>query len=294
MTVINKVESKTCPLCSSKCLGRPYMDLAEIWKCNSCGLFYFYPQPDLDYLRDHYGKEYFISRSSVEVGYDNYLQDEENICRTFRKRFYYIERFLKSPGTLLDIGCAAGFFLGIAKEKRWKAEGIEISDFMAQHARSRGFSVFHGALEEYSVRPRTFDLVSMWDVIEHLRDPRKDLLKANQLLKPGGYFIFTTPAIDSWPHYLFKSRWMGFKDKEHLFFFTKKNIARILEETGFRICFDKFEGKYVSLDLLKRRIACYSKGLSDLLRKGLRPKWGRAFNFYINPFDIRLVIAQKI
>ena len=213
-----------CYLCQGPTTHRLYASLPKIWICKKCGLVFHYPQPELDFLKEHYGKGYFISRSSVAVGYDNYLRDEE-----------YAE----------------------------KADAA-------------------------------FDMVTVWDVFEHLRDPRKDLCKIHRLLKRGGCLVMTTPAIDSLPHFLFRERWMGFKEEEHLFFFSKKTMNSLLAQCGFKVRFMKFEGKYVSLDLLKRRIGCYWKGLSEYLRRSFPTRWGRSNNLYINPMDIRLVIAQKI
>ncbi len=284
-----------CYLCQTPAIHRLYAALLKIWVCSNCGLVFHYPQPGLEFLKEHYGEGYFISRSSAEIGYDNYLRDEENIRASFRKRFRYVAPLFPKPGRLLDVGCAAGFFLSEAAKGGWNAEGIEISSFMAQYARRSGLRVFEGALEEYpECIDAVFDMVTAWDVFEHFRDPRKDLEKIFHLLKPGGYLAMTTPAIDSLPHFLFRERWMGFKEEEHLFFFSKKTITTLLVQCGFRVRCMKFEGKYVSLDLFKRRIGCYWKGLSDYLRRSLPASWGRNKNFYVNPMDIRLVIAQKI
>ena len=284
-----------CYLCQGPTTHRLYASLPKIWICKKCGLVFHYPQPELDFLKEHYGKGYFISRSSVAVGYDNYLRDEENIRMSFRKRFRYIDRFFVKPGRLLDVGCAAGFFLSEAVSRGWNAEGVEISAFMSQYAQRSGLRVFEGAFEEYAEKAdAAFDMVTVWDVFEHLRDPRKDLCKIHRLLKRGGCLVMTTPAIDSLPHFLFRERWMGFKEEEHLFFFSKKTMNSLLAQCGFKVRFMKFEGKYVSLDLLKRRIGCYWKGLSEYLRRSFPTRWGRSNNLYINPMDIRLVIAQKI
>lgn len=288
-------ECPVCYLCQSSRTRRPYASLPKIWACEECGLIFHYPKPDLCFLKEHYGEGYFISRSSVETGYDNYLRDEENIRRSFRRRFRYIERFLPKPGRLLDVGCAAGFFLSEASKKSWNAEGIEISAFAAKLAKNSGFQVFEGALEEYPEDANSvFDMISLWDVFEHLRDPRKDLQKLCRLLKPNGYLFLTTPAIDSLPHFLFRDRWMGFKEEEHLFFFSERTMRLLFLQCGFRIRFVKLEGKYVSFDLFKRRIGCYWKGLSGYLRKYFPTESGKAKSFYVNPMDIRLVVVQKI
>jgi SAM-dependent methyltransferase len=230
----------------------------------------------------------------VEVGYDHYLQDEKNIKRSFARRFEAIAKFCLNPGKLLDVGCAAGFFLAVARERGWDAHGVEISDFAAAYAQKSGFDVFRGGLEEYPPSSGAFDLVTLWDVIEHLRDPREGLQKIHELLKPGGYLVLTTPAVDSWTHRIFRDKWMGFKDVEHLFFFSRKTLKELLTQCGFRVRSVTFEGKYVSLDLFKRRLAYYWKGSAGLLDRILPIEGGLFSDFYVNPFDIQRVIAERV
>ncbi len=271
-----------------------YPNLPKVFRCAACGAVFLHPQPGLAMLREHYGEKYFTSRVSVEVGYDHYVQDEANIKKSFERRFRVIERYCGGSGKLLDVGCAAGFFLAVARDHGWDARGVEISDFAASYAKRSGFDVFKGALEEYPGTPGTFDLVTLWDVIEHLRDPKAALQKIRSLLKPGGHVVLTTPAIDSWTHRIFRDKWMGFKDVEHLFFFSRKTMTELLRQCGFRVSSVKFEGKYVSLDLFKRRIDYYWKGSSKVLDLLLSRGKTSGCDFYVNPFDIQRVIAQKL
>ncbi len=283
-----------CELCGSAKAKRLYASLPKVYECENCRFIFSFPQPSLDELKELYAESYFISRQSVASGYDDYIRDEENIRRTFQKRFRTIDRFQTKPGRVLDIGCAAGFFLSVARERGWDVKGIEISEYAANYARKSGLDVHCGPLETFNpAGEKLFDVVTLWDVIEHVRSPRSDLEKVSRLLKPGGWLVLATPDVDSLTHWLFRDRWMGFKDDEHLFFFSKKTLTQLLDQCGFQVVLSKFEGKYVSLDLFKRRIGCYSKFLSSFLRKTLQPKAGKSTDFYVNPFDIRLFIAQK-
>jgi len=283
----------TCELCDRYDFSQPYGGLPHIRKCDHCSLVFQYPKPNAHELKSLYSKDYFVSQTSKCKGYDNYLRDESNILRTFERRVRILDRFQRPPGHLLDIGCAAGFFLTAARESGWNAQGIELSEFAAEEAKQKGHRVYCGTLENFDHPPGRFETVSMWDVIEHLPDPRLDILRINKLLKMGGSFVFTTPAIDSVPAWLFKDRWMGFKENEHLYFFSKQTLKALLDLCGFRVKMLKFEGKYISFDLFKRRIACYSPWLSATLRKLFRHD-KKAFDFYMNPFDIYLVIAEKV
>lgn len=293
-------ENKACPaevfsceLCGSSKNRTLYRSLPKLHRCLDCGLVYTHPMPTPAELMELYDDQYFVSHSSTVKGYDNYLRDRDNICRTFRKRFGYIRRFLAQPGRVLDVGCAAGFFLSVAREMGWDAEGLDISDFAVELVRAEGFKAFCGPLENFPQPEKPYDLVTMWDVIEHVPSPKAYLERIGRLLRPGGYLVIATPVIDSLPRMIFGDRWMGFKEHEHLYFFSSKTLGRILRQTGFNPVFSKLEGKYISFDLFKRRIGCYSRPVSGILRKFFSPKAVRPFDFYINPWDIRLVIARK-
>jgi len=285
--------SSPCELCGGGDSRVLYPALPLIRQCRECGLIFHYPQPSENELKELYGEDYFISKHSAESGYDNYLRDEENISRTAAKRLAYIEKYQPDKGRLLEIGCATGFFLKTALSRGWDCEGIEFSGFASAYARSQGLKVMSGSVQDYTTE-NPFDVIALWDVIEHVPSPRKDLLKMRALLKPGGTLVLATPAVDSLTHYLYRDKWMGFKDVEHLYFFSRKTLSGLLQDCGFQVKKVKWEGKYISLDLLKRRIGCYSKFLSNFLRKRIPAKYGKSINFYINSFDIQLVVAQKI
>jgi SAM-dependent methyltransferase len=291
----NEIQSEgvRCLLCPGDEIRRLYPSLPKVLRCENCGLVFLHPQPDIAFLKQHYGEKYFTSRSSVEVGYDNYLRDEENIKRSFRRRLKAIERYFEKPGKLLDVGCAAGFFLAVARERGWDPHGVEISDFAASYAQKQGFDVLKGTLEEYPATAASFDLVTLWDVLEHLKDPKESLKRIHSLLKPGGHLVLTTPAIDSWTNRIFRDKWMGFKDLEHLFFFSRETLKGLLVQCGFKVCSVRFEGKYVSMDLFKRRLAYYWKGSEKLLEKLLPSGKSSSSDLYVNPFDIQRVIAQR-
>jgi len=282
-----------CELCGSLIMSPFSKKLERVFKCKGCGLVFQYPQPSLGMLKGLYDEGYFLSDASKNKGYDNYLRDEPNIRRTFAKRIEYIHRFHPREGRLLDVGCASGFFLAVAHENSWESHGLELSEYAAEEGRKLGRDIVCGTLDDFEAPDGSYDVVTMWDVIEHMRRPRMDLEAANRLLKLGGSLALTTPAIDSLPAWLFREKWMGFKEDEHLYFFSKKTLTRLLEQCGFSLRLLKFEGKYISYDLFKRRVCCYSPRISAMLRRFHPPK-SKSFDFYMNPFDIYLIIAQKV
>ena len=102
-----------------------------------------------------------------------------------------------SPGAILDVGCAFGTFLAIARERGWTARGVEISQFAAQFAREhRDLTVFNGDLQAFEGADESFDVLTFWDSIEHVADPGENLRRACRLLRRGGLMLLTTDNFD--------------------------------------------------------------------------------------------------
>jgi len=200
--------TQTTPFCPSNGRG--------LVQCQGCGLVYVSPRPDPEELYKLYGESYFHNNDSGTVGYTNYLKDEGNIRQTFRRRLKHLEQFIK-PGRALDIGCATGFFLAEAETRGWQAEGVDVSEFAVQYARDQvGVSARQGDLLRMDLPAGAYDLVTMWDVIEHVPDPMAFIERAAALLRSGGVFVLATPDVDSLPARLTGKRWVGYKlSEEH-------------------------------------------------------------------------------
>ncbi|MGC8787731.1 MAG: methyltransferase domain-containing protein, partial [Anaerolineae bacterium] len=168
----------------------------HIVRCRQCGLVYVNPRYREDFLQQLYTAEYYdhdgIRNGQAFFGYEDYIADEENIKITFAKRLRTIERFA-NKGRLLDVGCATGFFLDLARAKGWEVVGSEVSEFAARYAREKlGLEVRLGALKELHFEAEAFDVVTMWDVIEHVADPMGDLLEVWRILRADGLLSLIT------------------------------------------------------------------------------------------------------
>ena len=134
----------------------------------------------------------------------------------------------------------------------------------------------------------------MWDYIEHSADPSSDLAVANRLLKTGGLLALTTPDISSLPARMSGSRWMGIKQEEHLFYFSRDTMKKLLDKCRFEPVRSEHVGKYIDGRFFSRRIGLYSRALQRLFEwltglPGIRDKI-----FYVNPYDIMLVYGKKM
>ena len=285
---------ESCDLCGSSEKSSVHADI-DMVRCAACGLVYVDRRVHEDDLGQVYGEAYFRSSDSQELGYDDYVGERANLGRTFGRRVRGIERALgRSGGRLLDIGCATGFFLDVARSRGFDVQGLEVSAYAARLAREElGLDVHLGPLRGFPTPELPFDVVTLWDVIEHSLEPLQDLRRVAGLLRPGGLLVLATPDVESWPARLYGRRWIGIKEHEHFFYFSRRTITRCLEETGFRV--ERFGtiGKYVSMGFFIKRIGHYYPRLEKHLEALARACRLLDRSVYIDPRDLMIVYARR-
>jgi 2-polyprenyl-3-methyl-5-hydroxy-6-metoxy-1,4-benzoquinol methylase len=288
-------DAGACNLCGSV-ERRPYRPGTGLGlvRCERCRLVYVHPRPGLAEIAAVYDERYFRSEDSGTVGYADYLGDEANIRRTFARRLERLERWVR-PGRVLDVGCAAGFFLDEARRRGWTPQGLDVSAFAVQYARTRfGCDVRHAGLLEASLPAAAYDLVTMWDVIEHVPDPAACVRRAAELLRPGGLLALATPDLGSLPARLTGARWIGYKlSREHLYYFERRTLRRLLGTAGLEVVDTRHVGKYVSVRLFLDRLGRYTPWLAGPLDRAARALGLSARAVYANPLDIVWVTARK-
>jgi len=238
-----------CELCGND-LYKPLIT-EDQWcygKCAECGLISLYPMPDKDMILSLYKKASGYLNNRLQ-GPDRYTHWVE--CRNKR-----LSKLVGSPpysgASILDVGCATGLFLSQVKENGWQAYGIEVSEHTAEFARSKyGLDVRLGGAEDIlSVfGDGVFDVITLWDVIEHLHHPMQTARHLYRALKPGGQLYLATPNADGWVaqyHWQTARRWWNYwphpEPPYHLYQFDRQTIRRMVSEAGFgsiRFVFDE-------------------------------------------------------
>jgi SAM-dependent methyltransferase len=162
------------------------------------------------------------------------VEDGEDRARAARLYVQRLGRYAGARrGALLDVGCSTGAFLTAAVQDGWEVTGIEPSAWLAAQARARsGAEVHECSFEDWPLPARPFDAITMWDVLEHVEDPRAVLAKAGRALRSGGILGLNVPNIASLPARCMGRRWPLILP-EHTYYFTPASLARLLEETGF-------------------------------------------------------------
>jgi 2-polyprenyl-3-methyl-5-hydroxy-6-metoxy-1,4-benzoquinol methylase len=232
-------------------MPRPFLERNgfAVLACGACGLRFLHPQPAAEQLTALYGPDYFANAAPGAPGYDRYVEEMANIRRTFDNRLRLLPR--PAPGArLLDVGAAIGLFVERARAAGWDAEGLEPSRWASGYARDILHQpVREGILDAAAVPAGSCAVVTMWEVIEHLPDPAATLGAAARALAPGGLLALSTPDAGSTVARILGQRWPGWtKIPEHLFFFDRATLRRLLETAGFRV----EAMRYVSLTVSRR------------------------------------------
>jgi len=201
-------------------------------QCPQCGLIRQNPHLSWESLKDYYPEDY--------SPYTKIIETERSTARRMDRRYGMwkrlraLERF-QPGGRLQDVGCGTGVFLGEAQRSgRWELMGVEPSPQAAAYAQEAlGISVLAQRFDEADLPAGHFDAITMWNVLEHLDSPIRDLRRAYQLIRPGGWLVLAIPNVDGSGAKLFGRYWMGWDLPRHLYLFPKKQLRRILGEIGF-------------------------------------------------------------
>jgi SAM-dependent methyltransferase len=190
--------------------------------CRACGTLYARHDDGVERGGDY--NSYYHTASLCVPGFVERRHDE--IVAGFAP--------YRKTGRLLDIGCGAGSLLRAARRADWDAEGTDISRPAVEHARSEGFTVFCGELEEARYPEASFDVVTAIEVLEHVPDPRAVLSEIKRVLRPGGLFWGTTPHGRGMSARLLGLRWSVLSPPEHLQLFSLAGLRQLLHASDFR------------------------------------------------------------
>jgi 2-polyprenyl-3-methyl-5-hydroxy-6-metoxy-1,4-benzoquinol methylase len=193
-------------------------------------------------------------------------------------------RGFRNSGKLLEVGCARGDFLRVARES-FDAYGVEPNPELADFAAL--VAPVHRDLVE-TAPWCDFDVVASFHVIEHVDSPRRFIAAIRERLKPGGLAVIETPNIRSMPFRIFGKHWRQFIP-EHYFFFDPATITRLFQEEGLKVERTIRIGKYASVELIMNRFSRYLPLLSSMPRL---PGLSR-LTFRVDPMDIMLVFATR-
>ncbi len=285
MTQINQSNLRPCDLCGTTAprfiLDSPNLD-GPLVECIRCGFRYVGTRRS-NLVFGGGSAEHTTSKvREANAAFRHMPESEEHRLGKLNAgwRLRLIQKY-KPSGKLLEVGCARGDFLSVAKAV-FDVFGVEPNPELASE--SGGVATVHRDVIERTPW-RDFDVVASFHVIEHVDSPRSFIRASAERLKPGGLMVIETPNIDSLPFRLMKSRWRQFIP-EHYFFFEPKTIARAFEDNGLEVRDIKNVGKYASAGLILNRLSRYMPWMP-------RAQSLSRVTFRINPMDIMIVFATK-
>jgi 2-polyprenyl-3-methyl-5-hydroxy-6-metoxy-1,4-benzoquinol methylase len=205
----------------------------RIEECQACNLVQVTNMPAGEEVPAVYDKEFF---DTAYAGLETNGRKQRYVYLNFENKLEQIEKRTGRRGKLLDVGCSFGFFLDAARQRGWSVEGIDISAYAAKYASSRfSLSVQNAAVTDARVPPQAFDVITMWEVIEHLPKPVEALRHLSQFLTDDGIMVFGTPNVASYLAMVQGKRWRNWEPPAHLLYFSPQTMDRLFDQCNLKM-----------------------------------------------------------
>lgn len=257
---------QTCIICNSSEIHPllRYYEKHSLVKCQSCKLVFAHKIPSAEELNEHYK---FYS-------YTGEAQLSEMTRLAYAKLLDEFETFRKT-NRILDTGCGRGWFLEEAKKRGWEVYGTEFSDKAIEVCSAKGINMKHGALSAEMFEENYFDVITSFEVIEHINNPLTDLKEIHSFLRSGGLFYCTTPNFNSVMRYYLKEKYNVIEYPEHLTYYTKKTLTSAIERFPFRR--HKFRSTGISITRIKQSLSKPGTSVNhsndENMREAISKKW---------------------
>lgn len=235
---------KNCIICGSGSIEKMInYEKHHLIKCQSCRFVFCEPIPTAIELEKHY---------------ENYGRNDYLSPLTIKRYNELLDKFekFKKNGKILDVGCGIGYFLDVAKKRGWEVYGTEYTDEAINICKNKGINMKEGKLNPGNYNLEEFDIITSFEVLEHINNPIEEISNFNQLLRKGGLVYLTTPNFNSFSRYYLKSNYNVITYPEHLSYYTPKTLKYLFKKLKFKVL--KIETTGVSVTRIKT-----SKGLSN-------------------------------
>jgi 2-polyprenyl-3-methyl-5-hydroxy-6-metoxy-1,4-benzoquinol methylase len=227
------MEEAACDICGGKrgelfLTGRDYLtgDRFSVFRCKDCSLSFVNPRPSPDEMERYYPPAYYGTRRSLFDGVTCFLR-ARRVEKVHGRR---------EAGSILDVGCGMGRMLRTLQRRGWRVVGTEYGAKPREDATGKEeIEIRYAALEACGLPNNSFDVITLWHVLEHLPNPKETLREIRRVLKRDGNVILAVPNFGSLQAKLTGRCWFHLDVPRHLFHFTPKNLVGLLEQEGFRI-----------------------------------------------------------
>lgn len=216
------MKHKKCIVCNSVHLVEQKKFLnGNMFKCKDCSFLFAGTIPTEKELIEHYegyGRNDYLSPITIKR-YNEILDSFEKYRKT---------------NNLIDVGCGIGLFLEVAKKRGWNVYGTEYTDEAIQICESKGILMRQGKLNPSNYPPNFFDIITSFEVIEHINNPKEEMNNFYSILRKKGLIYMTTPNFNSLSRLLLGNQWTVITYPEHLSYYTPKTLNYLFKNSGFK------------------------------------------------------------
>lgn len=263
---------------------------AGLLRCDRCGHTWANVDLSAEALQTLYGHRYFHGTE-----YTDYTADRQELEKNFTRRLQTLERFIdpRRHTRLFEIGCAYGFFLNLARSRFDAVEGIDVGPDAVRFAREQlRLPVLQGDLLAADLGHRQYDVVCMWDTIEHLATPDAYVEAVGRHMPAGALMAITTGDIASLNARIKRSRWRLIHPPTHVHYFSRRSLTLMLDRFGFDVVHLEYCGFYRSVGAMLDGVLRRRWGFEGVARR-MQHTWLARRSLYLNLRDIMYVIATK-
>jgi SAM-dependent methyltransferase len=218
---VPKGEHNKCLVCKSDKLKRKNgFEKHHLCKCGFCRFVFCQlipTQEELNEVYEGYGRNDYLSDLTIQA-YERVLDSLEPYRKTNK---------------LIDVGCGIGYFVEVATKRGWDVYGTEFTQEAVEICEKKGAKMKLGVLNPKNYAPGSFDVVTSFEVIEHINNPREELGNFHKLLRKGGVVYCTTPNFNAIERFQLGANWNVLGYPEHLSYYTPGTLKRVFSETGF-------------------------------------------------------------
>jgi 2-polyprenyl-3-methyl-5-hydroxy-6-metoxy-1,4-benzoquinol methylase len=247
-----------CPVCHSTNIAPALQakdntvtnEIFTIWQCGNCALRFTQDVPAAAAISAYYNSSDYISHSDTNKGFINKLYHAVRSV-TLRSKKNLVEKYAaKNKGDLLDIGAGTGAFAATMQKANWNVTALEPDTTARANAKSNFNIILQPSEQLFNLKDESFDVITLWHVLEHVHDLHNYVQRFFSLLKKDGVLIIAVPNYTSYDAKEYESAWAAYDVPRHLYHFSPKSMNALLEKHGFKLKKHKpmwFDSYYISL-----------------------------------------------
>lgn len=252
------IHIKNCPVCG-KSEALPFLTCKDcfvtreeflICKCSACNFAFTQDFPSEKIISKYYQSAEYVSHTDTKRGIVNKLYHLARSITLKYKSKLITKNSNNRIGKLLDIGCGTGYFLNKMKEMGWIVDGIEASASVREHVKNQFGIKVQDSASLFSKEEKSFDVVTMWHVLEHLEHLHQVMTSLHKMLKDDGVAFIALPNKDSYDACHYKHKWAAYDVPRHLWHFSPTDFKMLAEKYHFELIALKpmyFDSFYISM-----------------------------------------------